>query len=357
MNIKRLVTALLLGSALHLPSYASDGFNIGVYYFPGWKDNQYGSAYPLPWENIKPYPEREPLLGWYPEGETSVMEKQLEWMNQYGIDYVVFDWFWGGGQVRLPHAINAYLAASNRHNVKFAVMWTVHSDYTFSLEEFKKVFHYWADRYAFRKEYLQLNGKPVVFIFSNNKLNKNAAKIGMTTLQLQNVADQIFKDAGLGGINFIGGVFGGNADTDHTLKSGFQGFSSYNLHQPVTFRFAGGRQQTRSFQEVIEAYDDQWRWMVKNVEGTYIVPMLSGWDRRPWGGSPDPLHDNSVSNPDQFQKHLESARSLMLSAPAKTQKMGIICCWNEFGEGSYIEPTKKYGFSYLERVKKVFGTK
>ena len=34
----------------------------------------------------------------------------------------------------------------------------------------------------------------------------------------------------------------------------------------------------------------------------------------------------------------------------------VICCWNEFGEGSYIEPTKKDGFSYLEKVKKVFGS-
>jgi hypothetical protein len=35
--------------------------------------------------------------------------------------------------------------------------------------------------------------------------------------------------------------------------------------------------------------------------------------------------------------------------------LGVICCWNEFGEGSYIEPTQKNGFSYLEKIKKVFG--
>ena len=33
---------------------------------------------------------------------------------------------------------------------------------------------------------------------------------------------------------------------------------------------------------------------------------------------------------------------------------------NEFGEGAYIEPTKKWGMRYLETIKKVFkpaGTK
>jgi hypothetical protein len=36
-------------------------------------------------------------------------------------------------------------------------------------------------------------------------------------------------------------------------------------------------------------------------------------------------------------------------------KILMIEAWNEFGEGSYIEPTKKWGFSYLETIKNVFG--
>ncbi|MRW86257.1 hypothetical protein GJ698_19475 [Pseudoduganella sp. FT26W] len=349
-------TLLALSIVGMAPSYAADDFKIGVYYFPGWKDNQLGAPFPMPWEKIKPYPEREPLLGWYREGEIPVMEKQLEWMNQYGIDYVVFDWFWGrDNKSPLDHAINAYLRAKDRHNVQFAVMWTTHSDYVFSLEQLKAMFSFWADRYAFRKEYLKMDGKPVVFIFSAVAFNRNAAKLGMTVAELQALADQIFKDAGLAGVNFIGGVFNGEPGTDHSLKSGYRGFSSYNLHGPVSFRFAGGRQQTRSYDELAQGYSDQWKWMLSHVEGNYVVPMFSGWDRRPWGGSPDPLHDKSIATPDQFEKHLEAARTVMLSAPEKTQKMGVICCWNEFGEGSFIEPTKQSGFSYLEKVKKVFG--
>jgi hypothetical protein len=34
----------------------------------------------------------------------------------------------------------------------------------------------------------------------------------------------------------------------------------------------------------------------------------------------------------------------------------MVCCWNEYGEGSYIEPTKMYDLEYLKRIKKVFGT-
>ena len=42
--------------------------------------------------------------------------------------------------------------------------------------------------------------------------------------------------------------------------------------------------------------------------------------------------------------------------PEKTMRTVVICCWNEYGEGNYIEPTKKYQFQFLEKVKKTFGT-
>jgi hypothetical protein len=87
------------------------------------------------------------------------------------------------------------------------------------------------------------------------------------------------------------------------------------------------------------------------------VPVTSGWDKRPWGGSPDKMHDQSYSTPREFKEHLESARSVLNRFPGETLRTVVICCWNEFGEGSYIEPTEKWGFQYLQQVKNVFGTR
>ena len=58
------------------------------------------------------------------------------------------------------------------------------------------------------------------------------------------------------------------------------------------------------------------------------------------GSSKDSEHDNSVSTPESFEAHLRTARDVMDTHPVKTLKMGVICCWNEFGEGSYIEPQR-----------------
>jgi hypothetical protein len=354
MRIRSVVLAAVLGL---LSTWLHAQYRIGVHYFPGWKDNQVGGAYPLPWEKIKPFPEREPMLGWYPEGEVSVMSKQLEWMSQYGIRYVVFNWFWSrDDKPVLTHALNAFLQAPDKHGVELAIMWANHTSYVFSKPQFEAMFRFWAQRYMFRNDYLKVDGKPVVFIFSADVLNKNAAAIGMKTAELFALADRIFKDAGLTGIKFIGGAGGAQPGFDYSATSGYAGYSAYNFHGAALKRFDGGRQMSHSYAELDEGYRDHWNWFLTKADGLYVMPMTAGWDKRPWGGSSDPAHDKSNSTPAQFEAHLREAKRLMDAYPDKTKHMGVICCWNEFGEGSYIEPTRRDGFTYLEQVKKVFGT-
>ena len=84
--------------------------------------------------------------------------------------------------------------------------------------------------------------------------------------------------------------------------------------------------------------------------------MTSGWDDRPWRGE-HTKDEQSPSTLMQFEAHLREARALMDAHPVKTMKMGVICCWNEFGEGSYVEPTVAEGFQRLQVIKSVFGGK
>lgn len=350
-----LVVCALLCSSL---SYSADaGFRIGTYYFPGWKAGQKGSAYAEPWALIKKFPEREPQLGWYEEDAPGVMTTQLKWMRENGIDFVVFDWLWGpDNRPYLGHGINAYMTAPDRHGVEFAVLWANHTEYNFSRDQFQALFRFWAQRYFFRQDYLKVDGKPVVFLFSAQVLNRNAAKIGMTTQELLAMADDAAREVGLPGVAVIGGI-GGNAGGgfDYSARSGYAGFSLYNLHGPATFAYEPGRHVSHSYKELDAAYRDHWKWMMSNAEGRYVVPMSSGWDKRPWGGSKDSKHDNSRSTPKEFAEHLRAAKDAITTNRQRTLGMGVICCWNEFGEGSIIEPTKADGFSFLEQVREVFG--
>ena len=55
---------------------------------------------------------------------------------------------------------------------------------------------------------------------------------------------------------------------------------------------------------------------------------------------------------EEFRDHLLAARAAM---DASGVRRGVICCWNEYGEGSVIEPTREHRFEMLEEVKRVFA--
>lgn len=64
---------------------------------------------------------------------------------------------------------------------------------------------------------------------------------------------------------------------------------------------------------------------------------------------------NTINNntPENFRKALEMTREKLLSDPAGPRILNINC-WNEWSEGSYLEPDKVSGMSYLQAVKSVF---
>jgi hypothetical protein len=347
-----------VGAIAAAQAYSSPNYDIGVYYFGGWKDNQMGASSPTPWAALKRYPDREPLLGRYAEDSAGIMSQQLQWMRQYGIDFVVFNWYWARHNVpMLDHAVKAYLALNPKPNVKFAVQWSNHTDYNFSRDQLDAMFKYWVHNYFKRPEYQLYEGKPVVYIFSAQTWARNAAAIGLTSAQLIDRLNTIAKAMGLPGVSVIGGLWGGDKSLDYSPANGFSALTLYNYHSPANIALQPTRKGnfSRSFAELHQSYANQWQWMIKNTTPKYIVPMTSGWDKRPWGGSSDPLHDDSRSLPVEFAQHLQAAKAFMDSNAGRTLRTGVICCWNEFGEGSFIEPTKVDGVKYLEPVRDAFG--
>jgi hypothetical protein len=64
---------------------------------------------------------------------------------------------------------------------------------------------------------------------------------------------------------------------------------------------------------------------------------------------------NTIKNntPENFKKALEMTREKLLSDPNGPRILNINC-WNEWTEGSYLEPDIVNGMAYLEAIKSVF---
>ena len=146
---------------------------IGVFYFPGWHSQ---SGY---WKDIKglpasrspnmPWPDREPLLGYYAEEDIKVAEQHIEWANQYGVTFFAYEWYWDGKSTKLNHAIDNFLKASNNSKLKFSLLWANHSDVPKSLKEFDDMVAFWLKHYLAHPQYYRINEKPAVFVFSDGQ--------------------------------------------------------------------------------------------------------------------------------------------------------------------------------------------
>lgn len=322
---------------------------VGVYYFPGWRDRTPAAPSDHPWVPIKRFPEREPMLGWYAEGDLDVMARHLDVMARNGISYVAFDWYWGSdNRVYLGHALDAYLNLTDKRGVAFSLLWVNHDDAPVSLRNFDRMVEVWVQRYFSSSSYLKVLGKPVVTVFSPAQLESRAASMKMTVAQLLDRAGDRAREAGLPGIYFVAASTSDapGFKTYVSTSSGYSAVSAYNLHW-----HPGKSHPAHSYTELDQAYREHWRRYRAIGALPVVVPMSSGWDKRPWGGSDDPLLDRSLGTPEEFELHLRAGVEEVVRGGEPY--LGVVCCWNEFGEGSYVEPTKALGEAVVSKIGKV----
>lgn len=333
------------------PGAAAPAVKVGVYYFPGWRDRTPHAPSDFPWEPIKRFAEREPALGWYDEGSMDVMQSHVNTMAANGLSFVMFDWYWGtDDEVYLDHALRAFRQVADRKGLQFALLWANHDGAPASLENFDHMVAYWIVNYFTAPEYLRVDGKPMVTVFSAEQFDKDARRLNTDPATLMARANAAAQSAGLPGIYFVAGAQSDEPNFHRFAQpsSGYSAVSAYNLHW-----LPGAPHSSHSYKELDAAYRSHWQ-RYETLGGLPVIyPMSSGWDKRAWGGSDDPKHDDSVATPDEFEAHVRAGVAAMLKTPAP--RMGVICCWNEFGEGSYIEPTKQLGSAVVDRVGRVLN--
>jgi len=364
--MKRVVFGLAVAAMMFLgvfsgPAHAG-GYQVGVFYFPGWdsKNVYWNDLKGLPGSRSpgRAWPEREPLLGFnYAEESVAVAEKHIDWAADYGVSFFAFDWYWEHGKPKFTHAIDAHLKAKNKDRLKYCIMWadSPWPATTDSLEEYDKMVDYCLDHYLQDPQYLTIDGKPVIFVFSPDGTRNFASKFNRTTRDLLDLARAKAVEKGLTGIYFVASTPAIPVWINKYLPEyGYDAISAYNYRWTAFGGdFHSDQPLASNYDEIIEGHESQWDWILKNSSLPYILPITAGWDKRAWGkNSP---YDNCPSTPESFKRMLVAAKARIDDYPDKTMNMAIIYAWNEFGEGGYIEPTKKWQFQYLQAIKDVFG--
>jgi hypothetical protein len=262
------------------------------------------------------------------------------------------------------------------------------------LKVHEKITRQWTDTYFNRKDYLKdPDGRPIIYFYFPQDAESRAAYYGLTLENLLDLSQKVAKKQGFPGIKFIavmagpmmkneimyglptkwvannpkkpweGGEYRNKQllqDYVPRLKSmGFEGMTAYVYHNFM-------EKSNRSFADMRETYRGHWNmWSEKFKEDPnfeYQVPVAMGWDMRPAGGTwpqpsgfpSEPEKDRVHSDKASFSAKLRDAQVLSRKYRNSNGNTVMICCWNEYLEGNYIEPTEGHGYDYLEAIKEVF---
>jgi hypothetical protein len=327
------------------PVPAPSDYDVGLYYFPGWSLFSH-------WDPIRNFPERTPALGYYAEGDPQVLDWQIKWAVEHGVNFFAVDWYWDSSGQNVPpgeqpnNFLQAYSASVYRKYIKFCLAYADGNGTTAgSTAEFMKIAQAWIKEYFSQPGYLKIDGKPVVVIIGPGSLDDN---LGGSSARALEDARQLARDAGLGGIYFVASAIPSQAS--EFQADGYDAVSAYN------YPSAGTNDPDESpYSGMVSGYSGVWDAMISETNLPYIIPTSPGWDNRPWA-----TYDTSFdlvrtgSTPELFEQMLQNAKTLIDTGMAP--HVVLVEAWNELGEGSYVEPTAGLGFGALDAIRDVFAS-
>lgn len=329
---------------------------IGAIYFPGWPIMS-------KWDPIKNIaPIRKPVLGWYQEGLPEVVDWQIKWARECGISFFLVDWYWNKGNMYLDHWVKAFQQARYKEQFKWAMMWANHNGPgSHSIEDQRAVTKFWIENYFNTPEYYTIDGKPVVMIWApagmdddvimTERAKGNNLSRGQGVKMLLDESRKMAIEAGYPGIFFIAMCWPeastSPSDIQWLKDGGFDCTSQYRYMSPGE---AGGDSYSFDFEKVV---DSAIPWNQKRL-ATGILPFIpnltSGWDDRPWNNQLV-IANRTV---EKFRRLCENLKSYLAESGQKRIVIGPV---NEWGEGSYIEPNREFGFGMYEALRETFGKK
>ncbi len=363
-------------------------YTIAAYFWPAYHDaprwRDFFRGREGEWEiirNAKPKFEGHsqphiPMWGYEMEDDPLVMEKKIETAVEHKVNCFIFDWYWYDNKPFLEETINqGFLKAKNNSKIKFYLMWANHDAKTVwdiersherkviwpgsvDMKIFKTIVERVIRQYMKHPSYYKIDGKPVFSIYETKNLIEGLGGISQTRKALDYFREEV-KKAGFPGLHLQGILWARipKSGSHKKKKGGTQantvrdlGYDSLTLYQYV--------HQARPVDDYIQWCD---KVIVKRQkwDREFSVPFFPhvsiGWDNNPRFKALRRCVKKNV-NPKNFKKYLLKAKEYADEHPGQP-KLITINSWNEWGEGSYLEPDKRFGLGYLEAVKDVFSGK
>ncbi len=330
------------------------------------------------WVNVKKakplfkghYQPRKPLNNnYYDLSDVNVMKWQANLAKEYGIYGFCYYHYWFNGKLLLEKPLENMLK-DKEVNIPFCLAWgneswtrtwdglgnnvLIHQSYG-GKKEWAEHFEYLI-KFFLDERYIKINNKPMFLIYRTEHIpnidemidfwNELSTKYGFNGIYLVEMLTGFQKT-----------VFAKNSsavvefEPNYTLGL----YSKFNKYKPkYTFYYLYNeylRIKLKSPVKIV-SYDIVWKMILnrknkkfrdrKTFLGAYI-----GWDNTPRKEYRGSVHINST--PENFGKYFSK---LLKKADKLNSEFIFINAWNEWAEGTYLEPDEKYGYKFLEEIKR-----
>ena len=388
-----LATMMIIGASQAVNANAID---VAAYYFPNYhpdprNDKWHGPGW-TEWNLVKAAAPRfeghrqpnVPMWGYEDEADPAVMAKKIDAAADHAIDAFIFDWYWYVDGPYLEGALErGFLKAANANRLKFGIMWANHdwqdiqpaqrsrpcnvlAKGAIDAATFRAATDHCIQTYFAQPSYWRVNGGLYFSIYELMTLVDGLGSVENTRKELDGFRERV-RAAGLGELHLNAVVWGVQIlPGEKTIKSpnellaalGFDSVTSYVWvhHQPLDVfpRTSYTRMRDESIKD--------WQKLSDKFDLPYAPNVTMGWDSSPRTIQTDVFENVGYpytaildgNTPSEYKKALEAAKAFVLRSDV-SPKVVTLNAWNEWTEGSYLEPDTVHGLEYLEAVRDVFA--
>jgi len=373
-------------------------YRVAMWYFAGWPYD-FGILDRLarytPWRMPLLYDSKDPRtvvngIQYYVDGDPRIMDWHVKWMAEHAVNALFVAWYPqvdAQGRIDATATVNAALdvgflgkkgpgaepVSSNRFEglMKFAISWTNHRPWHKIPTDIGR---YLAQNYFRQRNYFKIDGKPLLIVWQIADLIRGAGGRDEARQQLLRVREQArqegFPDIYLASLS-LRSAAPKSEEVEDIRALGFNGALGYWNYG------TSDEQQTTTPMKYFGVWQDEdpaseGRDMVVHWEDypTETVPGTeAGWEQwrtalgkeyliattpmQDWRGIGRPeVYVFSRVSPLAFEDQLRRARRHIEKYGLR--KIVTIEAWNEWQEGSYVEPSIEYGYGWLEAIRRVF---
>lgn len=299
-------------------------------------------------------------LGYYDLRQPEVMERQIALAQQFGLSGFCFHYYWFAGHRLLEAPLDQFLARKDAaFDFPFCLCWAnenwtrrwdgaeedILMRQTHGVEDHAAVFDDLL-RYIDDPRYIKIDNQPVIVVYRPSIIDDEAEMVRIWRAKAREAG---YDDLLLVASNAFGFDDPASVGFDALCEFPPHNVSAPDIQHTLQFYNSGFDGRVFPFETVVDYSLDR----LDHISGTaeaarYYPTVMAGWDneaRKPGRGNV--FHG---ADPVRFHRWLAGAARFSRDNHPDGGRMVFVNAWNEWAEGTYLEPDRWFGYGYLNAV-------